>query len=278
MTKNYDDIWKRVLAAGRRPGDTYSEHDLPNELTFANQLVEEIRKDLEANLTEKEFGNLAYYLGCHLDENHHLARLVESNYREWMQCGHWFLANQSPPKKILDIGCGTGRSASSFWRSLNSVYGTEACKDIKFYLADFNRVDQSMDTDMQEWKSPVGKDPKGQQGYAENVNPIPYNSFEITQKYCNATGLSSKNIEIIDLDTDSIQKLCNIDIVYSFHSIGYHWSIKAAIKKYNLEKIIAPGGKLIFQEHRPVSPVPIRQIGGLCISDYSSPYIVYSKQ
>lgn len=131
------------------------------------------------------------------------------------------------PKIVLDISCGLGRSSIYFNKFFN-------LKNTKFYLADFNshiwRKNNPNDT------TPLG--------YHKSIQPIPFNNLELTRKFCYDNELS--NFEIIDLATDEVSTLCDIDLVYSFHAVGYHWSIKEAIQKYDLEKITTDNAKFIF--------------------------------
>lgn len=118
------------------------------------------------------------------------------------------------PKNILDIGAGIGRS---------SVYfkNVEELNDTEFYLADFN-----------------GKEfeKKGGCGQHDNVNPIPYNSLDITKSFCENNGMNMKKTKIINLESNGLNNIGKMDIIYSFHCIGYHWSISEAFKNYKLEE------------------------------------------
>lgn len=130
------------------------------------------------------------------------------------------------PKKVLDIGCGIGRS-SVFLRNMMDL------EDTLFYLADFNENVQYRDG---RTNIPLG--------YCNNADPKPFNNLEATKRFCEANNMD--NIRIIDLGTNAIKKLRDIDIVYSFHSVGYHWSVKEAVYTYSLEDITGKDAKAIF--------------------------------
>ncbi len=134
---------------------------------------------------------------------------------------------QNPKKyrKILDLGCGMGRSSVAF-RNVFDLTGT-------FYLADFNKV---------QWTG-VNEDCESC-GMHHNADSIPYNSLDITREFCANNNL--ENVNIIDLSGNEIKKLRDIDLVYSFHSIGFHWSIEEAFRKYSLEKICSPDCVFVF--------------------------------
>jgi SAM-dependent methyltransferase len=139
------------------------------------------------------------------------------------------------PKKIIDLGCGTGRFSCFVNMNL-----TEELSDTKFYLADFNR------TFFNNKDKPSSIDVfGGSQGYVSDAEPKPYNDFEAMSQFCSYYGL--KNFENIDLDTDEITKLRNVDLIYSVAAVGYHWSVQAAVEKYKICDILKPGGKMICQ-------------------------------
>lgn len=130
------------------------------------------------------------------------------------------------PKKVLDIGCGIGRS-SVFLRNMMDL------EDTMFYLADFNENIQ--------YRNGITGIPLG---YFNDADPKPFNNIEDTKRFCEANNLN--NIKIIDLGTNAINKLRDIDVVYSFHAVGYHWSVKEAVYTYSLECITSKDAKAIF--------------------------------
>lgn len=130
------------------------------------------------------------------------------------------------PKKIVDLGCGMGRSSVFFYHMFS-------LKDTKFFMGDF---------DKNTWR-PQGEN-KGALGYHDNNNPIPFNSLDLTNRYCDYNNL--KNREVMDLDSDRIKELKDIDLLYSFYSVGYHWSIDKAIERYGLLDITTSTATFIF--------------------------------
>jgi SAM-dependent methyltransferase len=139
------------------------------------------------------------------------------------------------PKKIVDLGCGSGRFSCFVNMNLK-----DELLNTKFYLADFDRslFDVNAKPDFEEIFD-------GGQGYKTNVDPEPYNDFEMMNLFSSYYGL--KNCENINLDTDEITKLKEVDLVYSMASVGFHFSVEEAVKKYKINEILKPGGKLICQ-------------------------------
>lgn len=130
------------------------------------------------------------------------------------------------PKQVVDLGCGMGRS-SVFFRQMLKM------DQVKFFLCDFNR---------NTWR-PNGEN-KGALGYHENSVPMPFNSLSLTERYCDYNGLTNR--QILDLESKDIASLRDIDLVWSFYSVGYHWSIDKAVEQYNLLEITSPNAKFLF--------------------------------
>jgi len=147
------------------------------------------------------------------------------------------------PKKIVDLGCGSGRFSCFVNMNLKNEL-----LDTKFYLADFNRTLFDPKT-----KPEFGSVFPGGQGYKKNAEPSPYNDFKMMNLFSSYYGL--KNYENINLDTDEITKLEEVDLVYSMAAVGFHFSVESAVKKYKINEILKPGGKLICQiNHDNVCP------------------------
>lgn len=119
------------------------------------------------------------------------------------------------PNKVLDLGCGLSRMSVFLnwqWQDPN----------IKFILADFNQINKNLT---------YGWNPK------EDI----YNDLNQTTEFVKKHGL--KNFEIFDLKED-LTKLKDIDLVYSFLAVGFHFPIEPYIK--NLLKITSSKCQFIF--------------------------------
>jgi len=156
------------------------------------------------------------------DVNSYL-KLCESEY----EC---FKDHIIDPQSILELGCGLGRM-SIF---LNDKLPTS---DRNFILAD--------STNMPE-KVTFGWNPSS--GF--------YNDLNLTSQFCNDHGLS--NHTILDLSTESINQLKNIDLVISFLSVGFHYPIENYIPQ--LLDITTPECLFIFGVREDVYFVIIKLI------------------
>lgn len=155
---------------------------------------------------------IRYLSGLQVDFQHNSALRVSKD--EYIHLKPYLI--DLKPKKVLDIGCGIGRSSVFF----KNFFGWE---DTIFYLADFNELVYCADKNF----VPCGKH--------SNAEPIPYNNLSITEEFCKNNNLT--NFELIDISKDKMENLQDINLVYSFHCIGYHWDLEKAIEKYSLEKI-----------------------------------------
>jgi len=150
------------------------------------------------------------------------------------------------PKKVLELGCGIGRSSIFLKNMLNLT--------AKFYLADFDSNEYYKEGRKKEFL-----------GYVKE--PVPFNSLEVTKRFCIDNNL--ENLELVDLATDNIKELSDVDLVYSFNAVGYHWSIEDAVRKYDLENITTKDVKFIFgvRNKRSKKGVPV---GGASYEEQAS--------
>jgi SAM-dependent methyltransferase len=120
------------------------------------------------------------------------------------------------PRKILDIGSGIGRASVFLFKKFGWI-------ESEFLLLDGDYGDKQLD------------------GIRSDDGEF-YNSFEATNEYCRINGMNS--FRCIDASTDDIKKEIDIDLVYSFLSIGFHWSITLYLDRiYNS---LSKGCILIF--------------------------------
>jgi len=131
---------------------------------------------------------------------------------------------EKKPNKIFDIGAGIGRT-SVYFKNLAEL------DDTTFYLADFTGKEYEK---------------KGGCGHHEDIDPIPYNDLKITKSFCENNGMNMKNIEIVDLAENEFEKIKDVDLISSFDSVGYHWLIEDAFKKYKLNAMASENAMLVF--------------------------------
>jgi hypothetical protein len=122
----------------------------------------------------------------------------------------------SLPKKILDLGCGLGRNSVY----LNRVYNQP---DVQFILADSSIISSNI-----------------KMGW--NPGEDWYNDLQLTIDFCDLNGLT--NYKIIDLVNDKLDELKNIDLIYSFMSVGFHYPIEPYLEIFN--KVMNKNGMMIF--------------------------------
>lgn len=123
------------------------------------------------------------------------------------------------PERILEIGCGLGRM-SIF---LNRKHpGTT-----RYYLADTSEISEK--NNMYGWNPGTW-----------------YNDLSLTKEFCDLNGLT--NYEIIDLRKEELGELKNIDLVYSFMSVGFHYPLEEYFDV--LKSVLNENGTMIFGVRR----------------------------
>ena len=120
------------------------------------------------------------------------------------------------PKTILDLGCGLGR-VSVYINKMHDV------KDTKYILADSSKISE---------KITMGWNP-GESWY---------NDLSMTKEFCDLNGLV--NYEIFNLINDQLMLLNDIDLVYSFMAVGFHYPIEDYFSI--LKRIMKKDGIMIF--------------------------------
>jgi SAM-dependent methyltransferase len=194
------------------------------------------------------------FLQIDKDEKTYLERSID----EYLKIGKFIDSEKC--KKIVDLGCGLGRS-SIFLNNMMSL-----SKSL-FYMCDFN-----------------GKEFDKTRPCGEHIGGnIPYNDLQLTKSFSLENNLL--NIEIIDLGKEEILKLKDIDLLYSFHCVGYHWDILTSFRENNLEDITSDNSILIFGvrkhykklQHYPISMGSF-ELKAEVDGEYLQNYVVYQKK
>jgi SAM-dependent methyltransferase len=120
------------------------------------------------------------------------------------------------PNKSLDIGSGIGRASVFLFKKFNWINTT-------FLLLDGNYGDKQV------------------ANIREKDNEF-YNSLECTKLFCESNGLM--NYRIYDAEKDEYLKEKDIDLVFSFLAIGFHWPIDFYLTK--IYDNLSVGCTLIF--------------------------------
>ena len=153
------------------------------------------------------------------------------------------LVNTFPegPKVVMDFGCGIGRSSVFFkhmlkWRSTKFIL-VDSHEDVFGTFA--NRV-------------------PSQTSFHCDISSLEgsfYTNFDLIDRF-----LLSNDIYIYDLvdlrkDRYKLSVVKDVDLFYSFNSIGYHYDILGAFDYYGIHDCLQPGALLIFGIRRKHDPL-----------------------
>lgn len=128
-----------------------------------------------------------------------LAQMELSLYRQWLP---------KSPKRILDLGCGLGRTAAT-------IHQHYSCpRDVRYFLADSTRMDKGL---LGEW---------------EPSRPEWCNDLERSWEFVLANGMQPDQVSPVDLLVP-ISPLFNLncDLIISTLAVGFHWRIEPWLKR-----------------------------------------------
>jgi SAM-dependent methyltransferase len=117
-------------------------------------------------------------------------KLSKSEYESFKE----FIGN---PQKILELGCGLGRTSVYINKQLDY--------EPKFILADYDEISKKIK-------------------YGWNPGHIHYNKLETTRQFCIDNDL--KRFEIFNLAERNLSELENVDLVISVMAVGFHYPIE----------------------------------------------------
>lgn len=137
-------------------------------------------------------------------------------------------------KKVVDIGCGLGRSSVAFYHAFDM-------KDAIFYLVDYD--EKRLWSDYQV----VGGRPLG---YSSRVVPI--TCFKAINAYCTDNGFVRCNVR--GMNTKYYQRFKGVDLLYSFFAVGFHFPIQKFIEEHEVGKFTSDDVVLIFGVRKEGSP------------------------
>lgn len=116
------------------------------------------------------------------------------------------ILNTLNPNKTLDIGSGIGRASMFLFKYFNWA-------DTQFLLLDGDSGDKQL------------------AGIRQDTDAF-YNSLEATKLFCESNGL--KNYKTYNAEENKYLEEFNIDLVFSFLAIGFHWGVNIYLDKiYN---------------------------------------------
>ncbi|WP_428738517.1 hypothetical protein [Sulfurimonas sp.] len=168
-----------------------------------------------------------------------------SSYDEFFALYHFMKNNIARENMtIVDLGGGMGRSSVFF----NNLF---RWSKNKIYLVDksitVNEISESfIDGERQL------KETRTNYHHNMNIQDSAYTNKEAMLNFVQKN--NTHNLEFIDYD-DFTDMEFDFDLLYSFHCVGYHFSIKESIEKLNILKKAKKGAYLIYGVRRSCSDI-----------------------
>lgn len=163
--------------------------------------------------------------------------MYTTSYDEFFSLAEFFRRRINKRKiNIVDLGGGIGRSSVFF-------YHLNKWKNNRIYI-----VDKSVD--LKELRSHLKNDVVVCEGQHTNFHESPdinnsaYNNEELVGMFTKMNGVN--NIDFIDYNDYCRDDSLGFDLLYSFQSVGYHYSILDAVNKLKLATKARLGAYLIF--------------------------------
>jgi len=146
------------------------------------------------------------------------------------------------PNFVIDLGCGIGRSSIYFKHCLG-------WEKTRFLFLDGHRSVY----EGKEWMNPKQTfyHPQGPES-----NQSFYTNFDLLDRFLASNRIGSYHL--IDLQrepTIPFDQLPKADLLYSFHSAGYHFALSPFFERYNLHNLLKKGAHLIFGIRKPKDPL-----------------------
>lgn len=182
-----------------------------------------------------ERGKLDLYTGWHLDPSIHFYLQLEETSIDEFESLSGIIRKffPDPPKKVLELGFGTGRSTIFFMQMFH-------WPNTRFILADGHKqIDGKWDTQHNQSQTGFHKDIK-------NLANSYYANFPLARLFLNSNKVKHYKLVDINRNRNALSRERNIQLLYSFHCIGYHYDIWPIMDYYRINQTLCSGALLIF--------------------------------
>jgi len=201
---------------------------------FDSWRMKRLKRYLDWQLPEKD---LQVQLGQYsFDEYKCLASILTEYFKKCSKTGHL---------NIADFSSGLGRSTVFF----KNMFGLD---NARFFLFDGNKKIYGPKRQMNDSQRNFHVDVK--QAFDKKTSF--YTDFELVDCFLESNAVSQ--FQLVNLaESDSplnFSSFGKMDLLYSFHAIGYHWEISAVFDYYCLDDVIRSGGLLVFGLRRENDP------------------------
>lgn len=193
---------------------------------------------------EWEKSKLDRYLGWQLSEggNRFLTATEISidEYKALQSIFKKFFPKQ--PEIIVDFGCGLGRSSIFF----KHMFKWESSKFV--FIDSHRQIYGSFENNYSPSQSLFHQNIKNLKGNF-------YTDFDLIDRFLLSNDMQKYDLLDLREEKDKLLMIKNVDLFYSFHSIGYHYDILNTFDYYKIHDLLKPGALLIFGIRRRNDPL-----------------------